>query len=156
MPSRSLTAELVAEAREFAGAFALRLKLHDTALHAKAAPVEAVARAVYDAVETARVEALGARGYAGIGDNLAHALDVRLRSDPLTRARNRDEVPLSTALGLLLRERMTGRPSPAETAPALALVRDWLEGATDPDALAVAMGEQNAFLTHVERDRADR
>ena len=84
MPGRALPPEPVAEARGFADAFALRLKLHDTALHAKAAPVEAVARAVYDAVETARIEALGARGYAGIGDNLAHALDVRLRSDPMT------------------------------------------------------------------------
>jgi cobaltochelatase CobT len=155
MPGRALPAEQVAEARGFADAFALRLKLHDTALHAKAAPVEAVARAVYDAVETARVEALGARGYAGIGDNLAHALDVRLRSDPLTRARNRDEVPLSTALGLLLRERMTGRPSPAETAPALALVRDWLEGATNLDALAGAMDDQKAFQSLTAKMLAD-
>ena len=155
MPARALPADQVAEARGFADAFALRLKLHDTALHARSAPVEAVARAVYDAVETARVEALGSRGYAGIGDNLAHALDVRLRSDPMTRARNRDEVPLSTALGLLLRERMTGRPSPAETAPALALVRDWLEGATDLDALAGAMDDQKAFQTLAAKMLAD-
>ncbi|GAA3260431.1 cobaltochelatase subunit CobT [Sphingomonas yabuuchiae] len=155
MPGRALPAEQVAEARGFADAFALRLKLHDTALHARAAPVEAVARAVYDAVETARIEALGARGYAGIGDNLAHALDVRLRSDPLTRARNRDEVPLSTALGLILRERMTGRPSPAETAPALALVRDWLEGATNLDALAGAMDDQKAFQSLTAKMLAD-
>jgi len=155
MPGRALPADQVAEARGFADAFALRLKLHDTALHAKAAPVEAVARAVYDAVETARIEALGARGYAGIGDNLARALDVRLRSDPMTRARNRDEVPLSTALGLLLRERMTGRPSPAETAPALALVREWLESATDLDALAGAMDDQKAFQTLAARMLAD-
>jgi cobaltochelatase CobT len=155
MPARALPADQVAEARGFADAFALRLKLHDTALHARAAPTEAVARAVYDAVETARVEALGARGYAGIGDNLGHALDVRLRADPITRARNRDEVPLSTALGLLLRERMTGRPSPTETAPALALVRDWLEGATDLDALAGAMDDQRTFQALAARMLAD-
>ena len=88
MPARSLPADQVAEARGFADGFALRLRHHDGALHARGAPADAVARAVFDAVETARVEALGSRGYAGITDNLAHALDVRLRADPITRARD--------------------------------------------------------------------
>ena len=65
MPGRNLPSEQVAEARGFADGFALRMRLHDAALHQKRAPREAVARAVFDAVETARVEALGSRGYAG-------------------------------------------------------------------------------------------
>jgi len=93
MPARALPAEQVAEARGFADGFALRLKHHDSAMHLRHAPAEAVARAVFDAVEGARVEALGSRGYAGIADNLGHALDVRLRADPITRARTREEVP---------------------------------------------------------------
>ncbi|MEG3162065.1 cobaltochelatase subunit CobT [Sphingomonas sp. LB2R24] len=145
MPARALPAEQVAEARGFADGFALRLKLHDIALHNRAAPVEAVARAVFDSVETARVEALGSRGYAGITENLERALDVRLRADPITRARNRDEVPLSTALGLMVRERLTGQESPAIAAPGLALVREWIESKTDLDALAYALDDQKAF-----------
>jgi cobaltochelatase CobT len=145
MPARALPPEQVAEARGFADGFALQLKHHDIALHNRAAPVEAVARAVFDAVETARVEALGSRGYAGISDNLAMALDVRLRADPITRARNRDEVPLSTALGLMVRERLTGQESPAIAAPGLALVRDWIEQKTDLDALAYAIDDQKTF-----------
>ncbi len=145
MPARALPAEQVAEARGFADGFALRLKLHDIALHNRAAPVEAVARAVFDSVETARIEALGSRGYAGIADNLDRALDVRLRADPITRARNRDEVPLSTALGLMVRERLTGQESPAIAAPGLALVREWIESKTDLDALAYALDDQKAF-----------
>ncbi len=145
MPARALPPEQVAEARGFADGFALQLKHHDIALHNRAAPVEAVARAVFDAVETARVEALGSRGYAGISDNLAMALDVRLRADPITRARNRDEVPLSTALGLMVRERLTGQESPAVSAPGLALVREWIEQKTDLDALAYAIDDQKTF-----------
>ncbi|MGW8278568.1 cobaltochelatase subunit CobT [Sphingomonas aurantiaca] len=145
MPARALPAEQVAEARGFADGFALRLKLHDIALHNRAAPVEAVARAVFDSVETARIEALGSRGYAGIADNLDRALDVRLRADPITRARNRDEVPLSTALGLMVRERLTGQQSPAIAAPGLALVREWIESKTDLGALAYALDDQKAF-----------
>ncbi len=147
MPGRQLPADQVAEARGFADGFALRLRHHDAALHSRAAPVDATARAVWDAVETARVEALGARGYQGVGDNLATALDVRMRSDPIARARTRDEVPLSTALGLIVRERLTGRAVPAAADPGLALVREWIEdkGAGGLDALALALDDQRAF-----------
>jgi cobaltochelatase CobT len=145
MPARALPAEQVAEARGFADGFALRLKHHDTAMHLKGAPAEAVARAVFDAVETARVEALGSRGYAGIADNLARSLDVRLRADPITRARTREEVPLSTALALLVREKLTGSEAPAVAAPGLALVREWIDERTDLTALNLALDDQRAF-----------
>jgi len=145
MPARSLPADQIAEARGFADGFALRLRHHDGALHARGAPADATARAVFDAVETARVEALGSRGYAGITDNLAHALDVRLRADPITRARTREEVPLSTALGLLVREQLVGIAPPAAAEPGLALVRDWIAEKTDLSALGLALDDQRAF-----------
>ncbi len=145
MPARALPAEQVAEARGFADGFALRLKHHDSAMHLRGAPAEAVARAVFDAVETARIEALGSRGYAGIAENLAHSLDVRLRADPITRARTREEVPLSTALSLLVREKLTGVEAPAAAAPGLALVREWIDERTDLSALSLALDDQRAF-----------
>lgn len=147
MPGRNLPPEQVAEARGFADGFALRMRLHDGAMHLKGAPKEVVARAVFDAVETARVEALGSRGYAGIAENLDRALEMRMRSDPISRARTRDEVPLSTAIQLMVRERLTGREAPAEAALGLALVRDWIEdkGGADLDALALAIDDQAAF-----------
>ena len=145
MPARQLPADQVAEARGFADGFALRLRHHDAGLHGRGAPVEAVARAVFDAVEGARVEALGSRGYLGITDNLQTALDVRLRSDPITRARNRDEVPLSTALALMVRERLTGRAVPPAAEGGVALVRDWVDERADLGALALAIDDQRAF-----------
>ena len=153
MPARTLPADQVAEARGFADGFALRLKHHDTGLHNRGAPAEAVARSVFDAVESARVEALGARGYAGIAANLATALDVKLRADPITRARNKDEVPLSTALGLMVRERLTGQESPALAAPGLSLVREWIEekAGGDLDALGLAIDDQRVFAGLVNR-----
>ncbi|MFA5988345.1 MAG: cobaltochelatase subunit CobT [Sphingomonas sp.] len=147
MPARGLPADQVAQARGYADGFALRLKHHDSALHLKAAPAEAVARAVFDAVEGARVEALGARGYAGIASNLTTALESRLRADPITRARSRDEVPLSTAVSLMVRERLTGLPSPIVTAPGLSMVREWINerAGADLDALGFAIDNQSAF-----------
>ena len=149
MPARTLPADQVAEARGFADGFALRLKHHDTALHSRRAPAEAVARSVFDAIESARVEALGSRGYAGIAANLTQALAVKLRSDPIARARNRDEVPLSTALGLMVRERLTGQDAPDAAAQGLSFVREWIEqkAGADLDALGLALDDQAAFAS---------
>ena len=147
MPARALPADQVAEARGVADGFALRLRHHNAALHAKNAPAEAVARAVFDAVEGARVDALGSRGLEGIAGNLNAALAMRLRSDPIARARARDEVPLSTAVGLLARQRLTGQAPPEAALPGLALVQDWIEekAGGDLDALALALDDQAAF-----------
>lgn len=147
LPGRDLPLEQVAEARGFADGFALRMRLHDAVLHQRTAPREAVARAVYDAVENARVEALGSRGYLGIADNLEHSLVVRMRADPISRARTRAEVPLSTAIGLMVRERLTGRAAPESVAAGLSLVSDWIEerAGADLDALAAVMADQATF-----------
>lgn len=153
MPARALPPEQVAEARGFADGFALKLRHHDAALHAKNAPAEAVARSVFDAVEQTRVEALGSRAMAGVKANLAHALDMRLKSDPLTRARSRDEVPLSSAIALMVRERLTGQAPPEAAHHGLEFVRDWIEekAGGDLDALAMALDDQRAFAKLTSR-----
>ncbi len=153
MPSRSLPAQAVAEARGFADSFALRLRHHDQGLHEKVAPAEAVARAVHDAVEQARVEAIGSRSMEGVRNNLNQALEVRLRSDPLVRARSREEVPLATAVGLLVRERLTGQPVPTIAEPGLNLIRSWIEekAGKDLDALPLAFDDQAQFAKLVGR-----
>lgn len=149
MPGRSLPAEQVAEARGFADSFALRLKHHDAASHAKLRPAEAVAGAAFDAIENMRVEALGARGMAGVSANLNHALDMRLRTDPISRAQAADEVPISTALALVVRERLTGQPIPPIAAQGVDLLRQWIEDKAggDLDALGLALDDQRAFAS---------
>jgi cobaltochelatase CobT len=147
MPGRNLPREQVAEARGFADSFALRERHHDAKLHARGAPADANARTVFDAIEQARVEALGARAMAGVRANLAHALEMRLRSDPLTRARTRAEVPLASALGLIVRERLTGEKPPVIAEGGVALVRDWIEekAGAELDALGLTLDDQGAF-----------
>jgi cobaltochelatase CobT len=146
-PGRTLPADQVALARGFADASALKLRHHDPRVHAATAPGEAVARAVFDAVEQARVEAIGSRSMAGVRANLNHALALRLKSDAIRRARSADEVPLSTALALKVRERLTGQAIPKEAAPGVAMVDEWIEDKAggDLDALALAIDDQRAF-----------
>ena len=151
MPGRALAAREVAEARGFADAAALRLRHHDARLHARGAPADEIARAVFDAAEQARCEALGARSMAGVKDNLARLTELRLRTDPLIRARNREEVPLASAVGLMVRERLTGAAPPAEAEAGLQLVAEWIErkGGADLDALGLALDDQAAFAALV-------
>jgi cobaltochelatase CobT len=146
-PSRALPADQVALARGFADASALKLRHHNAKVHASSAPGEAVARAVFDAVEQARVEAIGSRGMAGVRANLNHALDLRLKSDAIRRARSADEVPLSTALALKVRERLTGQAIPKDVAASVAMVDQWIEdkAGADLDALGLAIDDQRAF-----------
>ncbi|MET0180160.1 MAG: cobaltochelatase subunit CobT [Novosphingobium sp.] len=162
MPGRSLPAAQVAEARGFADSFALRRRHHDAALHARAAPAEPIARACYDAVELVRYEALGSRQYAGMRGNLTAAQAVRTAGDPIARAARADEVPLDTALSLLLREHLTGQPMPPAASAGAALLREWIEdrAGADFDALAASLDDQAAFrdvalvmLRHLELTR---
>ena len=146
-PGRALPADQVALARGFADANALKLRHHNARMHNASAPADAVARAVYDAVEQARVEAIGSRAMEGVRDNLNHALDMRLKSDPIRRARSADEVPLSTALALKVRERLTGQAVPKGVTDGLAKVDQWIEdkAGADLDALSLAIDDQRAF-----------
>ncbi|WP_295494507.1 cobaltochelatase subunit CobT [Sphingorhabdus sp. EL138] len=147
MPGRLLPPDQVAEARGFADSFALKLKHHNPARHAALRPSEVIAGAAFDAVENARVEALGSRNMAGIAANLGHALELKMRTDPISRAQAPDEVPISTALSLIVRERLTGAPVPAAAAAGVDMLRGWIEenAGSDLDALALALDDQSAF-----------
>jgi len=146
-PGPGLEPKLVAEARGAADSAALRLRHHDARLHARLAPVDADARAVFDALETARVEALGARAMGGVRENLAQLTDARVRGDAIVRARSAEEVPLSTAIGLIARERLTGEAPPRAALAGLKLVAPWIEdkAAAELDALALTLDDQSAF-----------
>ena len=126
-PGRALAAEQVAEVRGWADSFALRRLHHDAKLHNVDQPDAGVARDIWNAVEQARVEALGSAELAGVAKNLDRMTEMRVRADPIVRARNADEVPMATALGLLVRERLTGQPSPKIAETAMDLVRDAIE-----------------------------
>src|SRR3546814_8426219 len=82
-PSRTLPADQVAEARGFADAYALRMKHHSEKLHAAARPGEPIAAAAFDAMEWARIEALGARHMAGMRANLSASLQIDRKSTRL-------------------------------------------------------------------------
>ncbi|ODT90103.1 MAG: cobaltochelatase subunit CobT [Sphingobium sp. SCN 64-10] len=163
-PARGLPPEQVALARGFADSFSLKLRHHNARLHAARAPGDPTARAVYDAVEMVRYEALGSKNYPGMRANLAAALDMRTHADPITRAQSASEVPIQGAVALLLREKLTGQAPPAEALKGLEFLREWIDekAAADFDGLALCLDDQQAFqdkvlsmLEHLELVQAE-
>ena len=147
LPGRDLPAEQVTEARGFADSFALKLRHHDAGLHAGSAPPEPVARACFDAIEQVRYEALGAKRFDGVKDNLNSATQMRLSGDSIVRAYNAAEVPLQTALALMVREALTGEPIPEKAQRGVSLVRPDIEERIGGDIakLADSLADQEAF-----------
>ncbi len=125
---------------------ALRLANHDAGLDARLRPTDINAAEVFDAVEQARVEAVGARELKGVRRNLDSALLTRLEKSGALRA-EAEQVPVAEAAALLLRERMTGEPAPDGARTMLDRVRAELEAkaGAELDALAASGDDQAAF-----------
>ena len=147
LPGRNLPADQVTEARGFADSFALKLRHHNAGLHANSAPPEPIARACFDAIEQVRYEAMGANRFTGMRGNLDAATQMRTASDSIVRAYNAAEVPLQTALALLVREALTGEPVPEKAERGISLVRADIEDKVGKDfaALLGSLDDQAAF-----------
>jgi cobaltochelatase CobT len=126
-PPRDLPAEETAQLRGAADSLALRLRYHDDAVHSRRAPGGPLARAVFEAVEQARVEALGARRMTGVASNLAAMLDEQYRRQGFERITERTESTMAEAVRLLTREALTREPPPPAARKVVDLWRAWLE-----------------------------
>src|SRR5687767_3133557 len=98
----------VAVARGQGDAMAMRLASHNPETHKKRAPAEPDARAAFDALEQARVEALGCVRMPGMSGNIHEMLEDRLFRSNFAEVSDKADAPLAEALGLILRERVAG------------------------------------------------
>lgn len=145
-PPRDPAGPESATLRGQADRLALRLANHDEALGGRLRPADSQAAEVFEAAEQARVESLGARSLAGVRSNLDAALLTRLERTGALRA-EAERVPVAEAVGLLVRERLTGHRAPDGAGTMLDRVRGDLEGKAGAalDALAQAADDQSAF-----------
>ncbi|MBI2236772.1 MAG: cobaltochelatase subunit CobT [Magnetospirillum sp.] len=146
-PPRTMQLADLARLRGVADAVALRFRYHDEALHARRMPALPEARRAYDAVEQARLEALGARHMAGVAANIAAVLESRARGEGLDRATKREDVPLADALRLIAREHFAGLAPPPSAEAAVALWRPVIEAKAGRtlDHLKGLIGDQERF-----------
>src|SRR4051812_37000171 len=127
-PPRKLSPADIAIVRGHADAMALRLACHDVTMHRRLAPQGQAARAVFDAVEQARVEAIGARRMDGVANNLTAMIEDRYhRGGKYEDITDRADAPLEDAVALMVRERLTGRKPPESGRRIVDLWRGFIE-----------------------------
>src|SRR5579862_1012818 len=152
-PARDLPPEEAAQLRGAADSLALRVRYHDAAVHAKRMPGNALARSVFEALEQARVEALGARRMVGVGQNMAAMLDEQYRRQGFERITERTESTMAEAVRLLTREALTHEAPPPAARRVVDLWRPWLEGkiAKDIGELDRAIQDQDGYARATRR-----
>ncbi|MEJ1939110.1 hypothetical protein WDZ92_53605, partial [Nostoc sp. NIES-2111] len=124
---------------------------HDSGVHRKMAPEGQAARAVFDAVEQARVEAIGSKRMAGVASNLGAMLEDRYHRGNYHEITDRADAPLEDAVAMIARERMTGLKPPPAAQRIVDLWRPWVEekAGSELDRLGETLENQRAFARSV-------
>ncbi|ACK49296.1 cobalt chelatase, pCobT subunit [Methylocella silvestris BL2] len=152
-PSRKIDAHETAILRGHADSLALRLACHNAETHRRLSPQVSGARAAFDAVEQARVEAIGSRRMEGVGDNIDAMLDDRFQRARYPDIATRADAPIEDALAMIVRERLTGRNPPKGGQRIVDLWRPFIEekAGVDLDRLRTTIEDQRAFGQSVHK-----
>ncbi|MEO0829973.1 MAG: cobaltochelatase subunit CobT, partial [Pseudomonadota bacterium] len=145
--SRRMTPQEVLLARGTADAYAMRRKYHDALTHTRYAPHGQMARDLYEAMETARCEAVGAKAMPGTAGNIEAKISNEAERRGYSQIATASEAPLAVAAGYLIRELATGRALPEGASNVLDLWREHLEGAASETlgGLEACLADQASF-----------
>ena len=145
--TRRMTRDEVLLARGTADAYAMRHRFHDAATHARYAPEGQMARDLYEAMETARCEAMGARIMPGTAGNIDAKIGAEADRRGFGQIKEQANAPLPEAAGYLLRHLATGRDLPQGAQNVMDLWREHIEGeaAQTLSALNETLPDQRAF-----------
>jgi cobaltochelatase CobT len=146
LPKKASRAD-IAITRGLGDSMALKRACHDTRIHTRLAPEGKQARAIYDAVEQARVEAIGSRAMQGVADNIGSMLEDKYARANLIDVKDKADAPIEEALALMVREKLTGRTVPKSGERLVDLWRPWVEekASADLDGLSAKLDDQQAF-----------
>ncbi|MDB5509406.1 MAG: cobT [Hyphomicrobiales bacterium] len=152
-PARKLSPREAAIVRGHADSMALRLACHDERVHRRLLPQQQNARAVFEAVEQARVEAIGSRRMEGVSGNLAAMLEDRYHRGTYAEVTDRADAPMEDAVALMVREKLTGLPPPASAEKLVNLWRPIIEDRAGEDLarLDASIENQLAFGRAVQK-----
>lgn len=153
MPKKALPDDEVADLRGMADGWALKMRHHDQAMHARRMPETAEAQAVYDALETARCEAVGSRYFPGVRKNIRDHMETECHAKNYHRLTTREDAPFADAISMLAREVFTGEPAPESARPLIDLWRSEIEKKAGADLadLAELLDDQEAFSRGMRR-----
>ncbi len=152
-PSRKPTPGETAILRGLADSMALKLACHDEGVHRKLTPKGPDARAVFEAVEQARCEAIGATRMQGVAANLSAMLEDKYHRGAYGDVSDRADAPLEDAVALIARERLTGFAPPKAAQKIVDLWRPIIEDRAGPelDRLTESVEDQRAFAKAIHK-----
>lgn len=148
LPEHNLSPDSVRLVRGCADANALRIAYHDKKMHEREIPEDSRARAAFEALEQARVEALGMRAMHGVSQNLTAVLEEKCRRKGYAMAKERADIPMADALHIIARNAVSGETPSNGTQHVLDLWQPWLSerlGANGIAELGDALSDQHAF-----------
>ncbi|MDR7145609.1 cobaltochelatase subunit CobT [Rhizobium sp. BE258] len=145
--SKRPTAHELAVTRGLGDSMALRLACHDEKVHTTMAPQGSDARAVFDAVEQARVESIGALRMEGMAANLRSMTDEKYAKANFNGIERQEDAPIGEAVAMMVREKLTGQKPPASAGKVLDLWRPFIEdkAGAELDNLSNVINDQQAF-----------
>ena len=146
-PPRELSGPETTRIRGLADQLALRVAHHSDKVHGRARPKSVEGAQVYDALEQARIEAIGANALGGVRDNLAAVWDHAIQRKGLDHLVDPAAAPMADILALIARERMTGQPPPPAAQALVNAFREQIEAKAGPDLdkLTGSIEDQRAF-----------
>ena len=152
-PSRVPSAREIAVIRGWADSLSLTAAMHDIRVHKRLVPDAGPARTVFEAVERARVEAIGANRMTGMAGNLTAKVEDQYSHGRFADVTDRADAPVEDALSLLVRERLTGLPPPASAKALVDLWRPVIEDKCSASlARLVSQAENQSGFARLTRD----
>lgn len=145
--SKRPTMHELAVTRGLGDSMALRLACHDEKVHATMAPQGSDARAIFDAVEQARVESIGALRMEGVASNLRSMTTEKYAKANFSGIERQEDAPVGEAVAMMVREKLTGEKPPESAGKVLDLWRSFIEdkAGKDLENLTGVINDQQAF-----------
>ena len=128
---------------------ALKMRFHDAGVHRSHIPIAGPAQELFEWVEDARVASIGTMRMEGVAQNLDANLEAICRQAEFDQITAETEAPLGVAVGLIVRQHLTGRALPPSAEHVAQFWRDYVEdkAGEDIEALKGAVYDQQDFAT---------
>ena len=127
LPDQDMDAGNQTLMRGAADAKALRLQHHADHIHQQNTPMDLTARAVFEALEQARCEAIGANQMPGVKENLNQTLNEKCDRLGYTKIQNREDSNIADAMHACARMAFTDEPVPENTKQLAKLWEPYIE-----------------------------
>jgi cobaltochelatase CobT len=136
MPDEDISDESLAIVRGDADAKALQLHYHDAGVHLENAPLNITAQTIFDALEKARCEAIGARQMKGVASNLQASIEEKCIRFGYDNLENREDSNIADALHIIAQSSLSDTPLPPAAERLVRLWEPWLEKRLGKEGIA--------------------